>query len=200
MHDLTVQKKTLFNVVATCASAAALGLVPIADALAESGPYIGGSIGSVTIQAEIPDENFTDVFKFDENDFAWKAFGGYSFDLPVIDLAIEGGYVDLGAPSGNLLGSQVELDLNGWDVFGLVGLDLGPVGVFVKAGVVSWDAEATIDSIGAGGDSGTDPAYGIGARFNLGNLEIRGEYEYFDIDSTDDVYMLSAGVVLHFGG
>jgi hypothetical protein len=200
MHDLTVQKKTLLNVMATCVSAAALGLAPFADAVAESGPYVGGSVGSVTIQADIPDQNLTDVFQFDENDFAWKAFGGYSFDLAVVDLAIEGGYVDLGAPSGNLLGSQVELDLNGWDVFGVVGIDLGPVGVFAKAGMVSWDAEATIDSIGTNDDSGTDPAYGVGARFNLGNLEIRGEYEYFDIDSTDDVYMLSAGVVLHFGG
>jgi hypothetical protein len=200
MHDLTVRKKTFFNVVATCASAVVLGLVPLADAVADSGPYIGGSVGSVTIQADIPDQNLTDIFQFDENDFAWKAFGGYNIDLVVVDLAIEGGYVDLGAPSGNLLGSQVKLDLNGWDVFGVAGLDLGPIGVFAKAGMVSWDAEATIDSIGTGGDSGTDPAYGIGARFALGNLEIRGEYEYFNIESTDDLYMLSAGIVLHFGG
>lgn len=200
MHNISVQKKAFLKRVATCASAAALGLVPFTDALADSGPYIGGSVGSATIQADIPDQNLTDVFKFDENDFAWKAFAGFNFDLPVLNLAIEGGYVDLGAPSGNLFGSQVNLDLNAWDVFGLVGVDLGPVGLFAKAGVVSWDAKATIDSFGSGSDSGTDPAYGIGARFNLGSLEIRGEYEYFDIESTDDVYMLSAGIVVHFGG
>jgi hypothetical protein len=200
MQDLTVQKKLLLNVVSTCASAAALGLMPFADANADSGPYIGGSVGSVTIQAEVPDENLGEVFEFDENDFAWKAFGGYNFDLAVVDLAIEGGYVDLGSPSGDLLGSSVDLDVTGWDVFGLVGINLGPVGLFAKAGMISWDADATIDAIDAGSDDGTDPAYGIGARFTLGTLEIRGEYEYFDIDSAEDVYMLSAGLVFNFGG
>jgi hypothetical protein len=200
MQDLTVQKKLLLNVVSTCASAAALGLMPFADANADSGPYIGGSVGSVTIQAEVPDENLGEVFEFDENDFAWKAFGGYNFDLAVVDLAIEGGYVDLGSPSGDLLGSSIGLDITGWDVFGLVGINLGPVGLFAKAGMISWDADATIDAIDAGSDDGTDPAYGIGARFTLGTLEIRGEYEYFDIDSAEDVYMLSAGLVFNFGG
>ncbi len=71
-------------------------------------------MGSVTIQADVPDQNLTDVLQFDENDFAWKVFAGYNF--------------------------------------------------------------------------------------NLGSLEIRGEYEYLDIDSTDDVYMLSAGIVLYFSG
>jgi outer membrane immunogenic protein len=198
MQDLTVRKKVLFNVVSICASVAALGVMPFAGALAESGPYIGGSVGSATIAAEIPDENLGEVFDFDENDFAWKAFGGYNFDLAVVDLAIEGGYVDLGSPSGDLLGSVVQLDVTGWDVFGLVGIELGPVGVFAKAGMISWDAEATIDSIDDGGDDGTDPAYGVGARFTIGTLEIRGEYEYFDIESTDDVYMLSAGLVFNF--
>lgn len=200
MQDLTVRKNVFFTVVSTCVSAAVMGLMPFANAHADSGPYIGGSVGSVTIQAEIPDENLGEVFEFDENDFAWKAFGGYNFDLAVVDLAIEGGYVDLGSPSGDLLGSSVGLDVTGWDVFGLVGINLGPVGLFAKAGMISWDAEATIDAIDAGSDDGTDPAYGIGARFTLGTLEIRGEYEYFDIDTAEDVYMLSAGLVFNFGG
>ena len=199
MHDLFVLGRGFLSVIAIGTSAATLGLMSFTDAVADSGPYIGGSLGSATIQAEVPDQNLGDVFRFDEDDFAWKAYGGYNFDLAAVDLAIEGGYVDLGAPSGNLLGSQVELDLTGWDLFGLAGIRLGPVGLFVKAGMVSWDAEATVDSIGNGGDSGTDPAYGVGARFNLGNVEIRGEYEYFDIESTNDVYMLSAGLVFHFG-
>lgn len=200
MQDPTTRKHVFFKIVSSCASAAALGLMPFAHANADSGPYIGGSVGSATIEAEVPDENLGEVFDFDEDDFAWKAFGGYNFDLDVVDLAIEGGYVDLGSPSGDFLGSAVELDVTGWDVFGLVGINLGPVGLFAKAGMISWDAEATIDAIGDGGDDGTDPAYGIGARFALGALEIRGEYEYFDIDSVEDVYMLSAGLVFNFGG
>jgi hypothetical protein len=172
-------------------------LVPV-GAQAESGPYAGGSVGSVTIQADIPDEDNLEVFEFDENDFAWKAFGGYNFDLALLDLAIEGGYVDLGAPGGDIAGTNVELGVDGWDVFGVAGLQLGPIGAFAKAGVISWDLEATIDGLNSGEDDGTDPAYGIGARFNVGSFEIRGEYEMFDLDSADDVYMLSAGLVWTF--
>ena len=47
-------------------------------------------------------------------------------------------------------------------------------------------------------DSGSDPAYGAGLRFSLGSMEIRGEYELFDIDGSDDVYLLSAGLVWTF--
>jgi hypothetical protein len=178
---------------------AVAGLVPMA-AVADSGFYAGGSLGSATISADIPDEDLGEVFVFDENDFAWKAFGGYQFDLPVIKLGIEGGYVDLGSPSADLLGIPVSLDVTGWDVFGVAGFDLGPVGIFAKAGLISWDADAIVDGIEEGSDDGSDPAYGVGASFNIGALEIRGEYEYFDLDSADDVYMLSAGLVFHFGG
>lgn len=182
---------------------AVAALVLAGNANAQSGAYIGGSVGSATVAVDIPDEDLGEVFEFDENDFAWKGFGGYNFDLGVVDLAVEVGYVDLGAPSADLLGSSVELDVNGWDAFGVLGVDIGPVGVFAKAGMVSWDASASIDGLDAGSDDGSDPAYGIGARFALGNLEIRGEYEMFDIDPEDtnsaDVYMLSAGLVYNFG-
>ena len=188
----------------TYASLAFSALLLAGNANAQSGAYIGGSVGSATIAVDIPDEDLGDVFEFDENDFGWKAFGGYNFDLGAVDLAVEVGYVDLGAPAADLLGSEVELDVTGWDVFGVLGFDIGPVGVFAKAGMVSWDAEASIDSLDAGGDDGSDTAYGIGASFAIGNLEIRGEYEMFDIDPEDtssaDVYMLSAGLVFRFGG
>jgi hypothetical protein len=180
----------------------AFGLAAMAPitVYADSGFYAGGSLGSATISAEIPDEDLGEVFEFDENDFAWKAFAGYNFDLPVLNLGIEGGYVDLGSPSTQLLGVPVSLDVTGWDVFGVAGIDLGPIGVFAKAGLITWDAEATVDGIAEDGDDGSDPAYGVGAKFNLGSLEIRGEYEYFDLESADDVYLLSAGFVFHFGG
>ena len=182
---------------------AVAALMLAVNANAQSGAYIGGSVGSATVAVDIPDEDLGEVFEFDENDFAWKGFGGYNFDLGVVDLAVEVGYVDLGAPSADLLGSSVELDVNGWDAFGVLGVDIGPVGLFAKAGMVSWDASASIDGVDFGSDDGSDPAYGIGARFALGNLEIRAEYEGFDIDPEDtssaDVYMLSAGLVYNFG-
>jgi hypothetical protein len=163
----------------------------VEPAHAESAAYIGGSVGDATIQVDVPDANDIDnVFEFDESDFAWKVFGGFDFDLTVVDLAIEGGYVDLGSPSGPVQDTEIAVDVTGWDLFGLVGIELGPIGVFGKAGMITWDADTTIDAIETGGDDGTDPAYGVGARFKFEALEIRGEYEYFDIDTAQDVYLL----------
>lgn len=182
----------------TVALAAAAMFAATAPAQAESGPYVGASIGSATLSADVPDAGLGEVFAFDESDFAWKVFGGFNFDLAVLDLGVEGGYVDLGAPSGTFLGENFEIDANGWDVFGVAGVNLGPVGIFGKAGVISWDADLSVSGFDVGSEDGSDPAYGIGARIGLGSLEIRAEYEYFDIDDTDDVYMLSAGLVYRF--
>lgn len=193
----TIKMPSVAAPAAALVAIAGFGLA--APAQADSGPYIGGSVGDATIQVDIPDEdNIGEVFEFDESDFAWKAFGGYNFDLAVIDLAIEGGYVDLGAPSVGDAATEIEVDVSGWDVFGLAGIELGPIGVFAKAGMINWDADTTLGELATGSDDGTDPAYGVGARFTLGSLEIRGEYEYFDIDSADEVYMLSAGVAFAF--
>jgi len=165
-------------------------------AKADSGPYIGGSIGSSTVQGDVPVD--TSFFQFDENDFAWKIFGGFNFDLPVIQLGIEAGYTDLGGPTTTILGESLGVEVNGWDAFGVAGIDLGPIGLFGKVGAITWDLNATIAGIQADSDDGTDPAYGLGARFSLGSFQIRAEYEYFDLGSTDDVYMLSAGFVYTF--
>ena len=171
------------------------GLSPAA--FADSGPYIGGSIGTATVSADIPDPGFGSDINFDENDTAWKAFLGYNFDLPVINLGVEAGYFDLGSPNMNVLNETASIAVNGWEAFGLAGVDIGPVGVFVKAGMVSWDADLKISDL-RGSEDGSDPAYGAGLRFNIGKLEIRGEYELLDIDDADDVYMASVGLAWSF--
>ncbi len=164
---------------------------------ADSGFYLGGSVGNATVSAEIPDPGFGNDINFDESDFAWKAYGGFVFDLPVIELAVEAGYFDLGSPSTDVAGETAEIDISGLSAFGVAGLDIGPVGVFLKYGLVSWDADLRIENL-RGSEDGTAPAYGAGLRFMLGSAEIRGEYEVLDVDDTDDVYMLSAGLVWRF--
>ena len=94
-------------------------------------------------------------------------------------------------------GTNVSIEIDGWDLFGLVGLNFGPFGVFAKAGVVSWDAEANIGGFSVD-DDGTDPAYGAGARFQLGSFQIRGEFEQFDVSDVDDVYLLSVSALYTF--
>ena len=166
-----------------------------AESKADGGFFVGGSVGSAGYEIDVDDPN--NPVSFDEDDFAWKAFLGYNFDLKVLNLAVEGGYVDLGGPSATILGSDLSVDADGLDAFVVLGIDLGPVGVFGKVGAIAWDAEVTQDGVGFS-DDGTETAYGIGAKIGLGSFELRAEYELFDIEDAESVSMISAGVVWIF--
>ena len=173
-----------------------LALLPFGAAQADSGFYVGGSVGTAATELEV------EGVDFDEDDFAWKAYGGFNFDVVVVDLAVEAGYANFGSPGGEAGGLDFDVDVDALTAFGLVGLELGPIGVFGKAGIVNWDVEASVEDFGSDDDSGTDPAYGVGARFSIGSVELRAEYEFFDIDvagaQSSDLSMLSAGVVWTF--
>jgi outer membrane immunogenic protein len=69
--------------------------------------------------------------------------------------------------------------------------------VFAKAGFIDWSADASLNGARVASDSGTDPAYGIGVRFSLFSAEVRGEYEYFDVDDVD-ASLMSVGIVWTF--
>lgn len=91
---------------------------------------------------------------------------------------------------------------------GLARPDFGFFGVFAKAGLTAWDAGGRSSSLGGIaddlGDDGFDPAYGIGARLTFWSIEVRAEYEYFDIDldgpggAGADLSMFSLGAAWTF--
>jgi hypothetical protein len=167
-----------------------------ADA-AESGLYVGGSLGNTGIETEI-DDGINLPETFDEDDFSWKLFGGYNFALgEVVTLGFEGAYVDLGGPSTEILDIPVGIEATTFNLFGTLGFDIGPVGIFGKAGYASWDAEAFLDDIRID-DDGSDPVYGLGLRLILGSVELRGEYEIYDISDAEDVAMASLGIAFRF--
>ena len=144
---------------------------------ADSGFYIGAGVGQASV-GDIDDVEDVGDIDFDGDDTGYKLIAGYNFGIiPLIDLAVEGAYVDFGKPEDGL----VEVDANAFAVFGLAGVNLGPVGIFAKAGMFSWDADASIGNESFS-DDGTDPAYGVGARFQIASFQIRAEYEYFDAD------------------
>jgi outer membrane immunogenic protein len=189
--------KTHGNLIVSLLGLAALSLSPAA--FADSGAFIGASVGTATVSADVPDPidpGFADI-NFDEDDFAWKVYGGYAWDLPVIDLGVELGYFDLGSPSTDVGGLPVGISVSGYSAFALAGVNLGPVGLFIKGGMASWDADLQIADL-RGSEDGSDPAYGVGLRLTFGSLEVRGEYEVFDIDDADDVYMATLGLAWRF--
>ena len=180
----------------TVTAALFVSFVALAPAESQAGGYIGGSVGQAYIEVDTGTPLVPQTF--DENDFGFKAFVGYEFGLAVITLGVEAGYVDFGAPSGNVAGTQFEVEADGFAGFGIAGFDLGPLGIYGKYGLISWDAAFSVDGFDAGSDDGTDPAYGVGVKFGLGSLQVRGEYEIYDIADSEDVAMVSVGLVWLF--
>jgi len=160
---------------------------------ADGGWYVGASTGVSSLSLDVPDDN-DNLFGFDEDDTAFKIYGGYVVDLPLIDLGVEAGYVDFGNPSDLLPGFRAEVQASGVNVWGIAGVDVGPIGLFGKLGAIAWDLDGqTTGSINQSfGDSGTDIGYGLGAKFMLFSLEVRAEYERYEIEDTID--MVSVGV------
>lgn len=160
----------------------------------DSGLYLGASVGQAELDFDddLPDVNDVDVdIDFDDEDTAYKIFAGYNLGLiPLIDLAVEGAYVDFGKFNGSV-GSfgDSDFEVDGWTGAALAGVKLGPVGLFGKAGFISWDGE--LDNIGD--EDGTDPLYGVGARITLFSFQVRAEYERYELDNFDiNYYSLGA--------
>lgn len=167
-----------------------LSVTGLASAGQKSGPYIGAAIGESKLAIDERE------FDFRDHDIGYKIFGGYNFGIiPLIDLGVEGSYVDFGEASDiQILNRNV--GVTAWDLFGVGCVNLGPVGLFAKLGRVWWDSDANlIERILD--DSGNDMAYGLGVRFQVGPVALRAEYERFDTNKIDIDY-LSAGVAWTF--
>lgn len=181
--------------------ASALMLVSF-SAHADGGFYAGGSIGGATLEADFDTTDFPELpSSIDEDDTAFKLFVGYKLDLPVIDIGVEGGYVNLGEPEiqiDTIIGPQeIGFETTGLNVWGTAGIEVGPLDVFGKFGFISWDVEAGISGFDSVSDDGTDTGYGLGVSFELGSIQLRGEYEVYDIEDAD-IEMLSVGIAFRF--
>ncbi|MFM9271717.1 outer membrane beta-barrel protein [Halomonas elongata] len=168
--------------------AALLALVaPNAFATGDTGFYLGGGVGQTH-----GDGNFDDEAEH------WKLVGGYNFGwLPFLDVGAELAYVDADILDGEANGHSASLDVESFQATGVLGWSLGPLGLYAKAGMADWNADRR--GRGISGDlSGTDPVYGVGARFGLFGLTGRLELERLDTDEIGDLDMVTAGVVYTF--
>lgn len=170
--------------------AAAIALVPGASVLAaDNGIYIGASVGQANVEIDNVD---VDGLRqdFDADDTGFKLIAGIR---PLDWLAVEASYVNFGEPEDTVGGQKVKADGDGISAFAVGLLAVGPVDLFAKGGLISWDTKV------AGFDEdGTDFAYGVGAQFRVLGLSLRAEYEIFDVDQVDDLNMLSIGVTYTF--
>ncbi|MGI9308901.1 MAG: outer membrane beta-barrel protein [Gammaproteobacteria bacterium] len=162
-----------------CNSAAALAEEP--KSWKDVGFYLGAGLGT----ADVSEDNID----FDDSDIAYKIILGYQINPT---WAIEGGYVDFGQPDEGMF----EVDPTGVDFFGVGGFLMGPMRIFGKLGLISWNYDVSASGTFGYDDEGIDVAAGVGLEFELFSLGVRGELEYFDI--ADGIQMFSVGATYTF--
>ncbi len=162
-------------------------------ARATDGLYLGGGIGQATVKDN------TSSGSFDANNAAYKAFVGWRFDLiPIIDLAVEGGYTDFGKPSQDLGGQHVEFKLHGAYAAGLLIFPLGPFDLYGEGGVIQAKTESSAGGTMISSRTSSNGFYGVGAGFYVWKLGIRAEYERYQIKDVDRVQMFSVNALFQF--
>lgn len=166
---------------------------------AEEGFYLGASGGQTNVDQNASRFGYPGPYNVEirDDDTGWKAYLGYNF-FPW--LGVEGGYVDFGGVSRSLFDQQIDVDFSGWDGFVVGRLPVGPVDLFLKAGVIDLRTELDVNTAGSTNENDTQLAYGAGIAYNYGNWSLRAEAEAFDDNTIDDFYFISGGITYTFGG
>lgn len=158
-------------------------------AAADNGIYIGASVGQANLEIEDLGGLTGEDFKGDDT--------GYKFIVgirPLDWLAVEASYVNFGEASDTVAGIPLEAEGDGISAFAVGFLPIGPIDLFAKGGLVSWDSKIS----GSFDDDGADLAYGAGVQFRVWSISVRAEYEIFDVDDIDDLSMVSIGATFTF--
>jgi len=175
------------------AAGLALGAMQ-AHAEDKTGFYVGLGVGNASVQDRVGNGELGHV-NFNGDDTSFKVLAGYMF-IPWLGLELA--YHDFGSPNDTLknIGAKAEVeDATAWSGELIAQLPLGPVDIFAKGGIVSYDAKIKVrGEEGNFQDSpdGEEAILGAGAQFNIGPFAIRGEYEYLDIVDGVDLFTLSA--------
>lgn len=145
--------------------------------------YLGAGAGIADFEDQV---TISDVGEadFDDDSTAYKFYGGYRATR---NLAIEGGYRDFGEGEAG----PFTIETTGVGIAALGLIPVGPFDFYARGGIIFWDSDGTG---GVPGDSGQDPMYGLGGQIHFGNLFVRLESEWFEIDLPEDTQMVSASV------
>jgi hypothetical protein len=129
--------------------------------------------------------------RFNDTTYGGKLFGGYNLGVvPLLDLGVEGSYLYFGEASS----SGRDVDLDGFNLCAVGAINLGPFGIFAKAGGGSFSTDSNLAALD---DSSESVVYGGGVRLQFRSLAFRVEYERIEADIVD-VDSFSIGVAWTF--
>ena len=157
---------------------------------AQGGPsdfYLGTGAGVAEFENQVV-RTETGAVRLGGRDKTYKIFGGYQ---ATENFAVEGTYLDFGKSEEG----RFSMETDGLDVSAVGMLLIGPVDVFAKGGVIFWDTK------GRGGlpdDHGENLSWGLGGAVRLGNVWLRVEGEWFDVELPSNVQTVTASVAWSF--
>jgi hypothetical protein len=155
---------------------------------ADNGIYLGASLGQANVEAD----TIQGLPKIDDEDTGFKFIAGIR---PLDWFAVEASYVNF----GEVKNGPLSVEADGISAFGVFFVPVGPVDLFAKGGLITFENEVKFEDVGTlTREDGTDLAYGVGVQFRLLSLGVRAEYEIFDIDDVEDANFLSIGVTYTF--
>jgi OOP family OmpA-OmpF porin len=174
---------------------AALAVAAIAAAGSASaqdntaGFYAGAGVGSFNLDIDDPDDVEATLDRYSSDDTAWKAFVGWRMN-PY--LAFEAAYVNLGSPDDIIApDTKLTVETDGFAPYVVGTLPIGDwFELFAKAGYYWYDNEVRLSSpLGTARDSTSNETFtwtaGVGTNL-FEHVNIRLEYEQFDIDDVDE--------------
>lgn len=154
--------------------------------LFNKGYYVGGAMGQSEASSYC-----SGASNCEDNDSAWKVFGGYQL---MDKVSVEGAYLNL----GDIRKDGQNSDVSAFAAYGIGSLPVSEkFEAFGKIGGAYWSSENT-----DGKENGFGLAYGLGAKMFINETtKIRAEWEKIEgIETSNsedtDVNMLSIGVEL----
>jgi len=172
-----------------------------APALADedSGFYAGAGVGKFGLKLDADDLDLDD-FDFDDDASSFKVFAGWRFNK---FLSAELDYLDLGTPeetfTDGISTADLGIGVNGFAPYAIATLPVGFFEVFAKLGYLFYDVEISVHETGSppfsASESDEGMIYGGGIGFVFfGRLNIRAEYETYDVGDVDrsDAFWLTA--------
>lgn len=185
-------RKGFLSIAAAVAALAFAGSAYAQDADNEDGFYLGAGVGEFQVDIDDFDDVPETIDDYSSDDTAWKAFLGWRSNE---NLAFELAYINLGKPRDIISpDTAVELETDGFAPYIVGTLPFAAFELFAKAGYLVYETEARVTTpLGTVtvDDSGDDFTWSAGLGLTVfETLNLRLEYEMFDVQEVDDANAL----------
>lgn len=167
-----------------------------APAFADTGLYLGASVGNASLA-----EDF-DGIDFDDDVEAYRILGGFQLGDT---LGLEAGYQNFGDFEERFdvggIPTVTRLTADGWTFGGTLGLPLTDfVSLFGRAGIFVWDADVEVNGLRSAVDDDSNPYYGVGGKVGFSDrFSLVGDWTRYALDDVD-TDVISLGFEYRFGG